>query len=69
MMAFGEIKWKTTPDILQMGKKRILTLKNYYEDDMKLEPRIFEKTNQIWRKTLLRFKDENDDEEHHHEYL
>ena len=46
---------KTTVDILQMGKKRISDDWNYWEDNMKLEPRIFERTGKIWRKNSSSF--------------
>ena len=46
MMAFGEKKQKTTPDILRMGEeKEYLTNGIIREDNMKLEPQIFERTD------------------------
>ena len=38
---------KTTPDILRMGKKRISDKWNNREDNMKLEPQIFERMGKI----------------------
>jgi hypothetical protein len=37
-----------------MGMKRILIIENNYEDDMKLEPQMFKRTEQDLRETLLR---------------
>ena len=48
--------------------KRILTIKNNYEDGMKLERRIFGRTGKDLRGTLLwSSKTMNDDEKHHYE--
>ena len=45
------LRWKemekTTPDILRMGKKRIFDKGIIQEDNMKLEPRIFERMDKI----------------------
>ena len=50
--------------------KRILTIENNYESGMKLEPRIFKRTDQDLRETLLQSSHyENDNEKHHHELL
>ena len=69
MMAFGGKKWK------QLMKcsgwvKRILTIKNNYEDGIKLEPWILKRMKQDLEETLLlSSKSENDSEKHHHELL
>ena len=50
--------------------KRIPHKRNTYEDGMKLEPRIFKKTGQDLRETLLRSSNvENEDEKCHEELL
>ena len=47
-----------------------MTIKNNYEDGIKLELRIFKRTGKDLRGTLLRSSHaENDDEKHHHELL
>ena len=46
-MAFGETKQKSTPDILRMDEKNIRQAEIIREDDMKLEPRNFERTDKI----------------------
>ena len=43
---------ETTQEILN-GKKRILTIENNYEDGMKLESRIFERTDKIQEKSFF----------------
>ena len=68
MMAFGGKKWK------QLMKcsgwvKRISTIKNNYEDDMKLEPWIFKRMDQDLREILLRSSKVEKDGENHHELL
>ena len=61
----GNNSWNA-PD----GKKRIVTIKNNYEDGIKLEPWISWRKGKDLRGTLLRSsKSENDDEKHHHELL
>ena len=56
--------------MLRMDKKRIVTIKNNYEDGMKLEPGISGRTGKDLRGTLLRSSNvENDDGKHHHELL
>ena len=48
MMASGEKKQKSTPEILWMvEKKEFPTNRIIREDNMKLEPRIFERTGKI----------------------
>ena len=48
MMASSETKQKSTPDILWIGeKKEYLTNGIIREDNMKLEPRNFERTGKI----------------------
>ena len=47
MMASGEKKCKTTPDILRMGKKEYLTNGIIQEYNMKLEPQTSERTDKI----------------------
>ena len=49
--------------------KRILTIENNYEDGMKLEPRIFKRTDQDLGKILLRSSNVENDDENHHELL
>ena len=64
MMGSEESNWKDSciaPD----GWKEFSQSKTI---GITLEPRIFERTDKIWRKTLLRSsKSDNDDEEHHNE--
>ena len=53
-------------EMLPMGKKRIPHNQNNNEDGMKLEPRIFKRTGQDLRETLLRSPNaENEDEKCH----
>ena len=48
---------KKTPDILRMGEKEYLTNRIIREDNMKLEPRNFERTDKIrGKKPFLVFK-------------
>ena len=48
--------------------KRIIIIENNYEDGLKLEPRIFKRTDMIWRKNSCSdLNAKNDDEKHHHE--
>ena len=48
MMASGEAKQKSTPEILWIGeKKEYMTNGIIREDNMKLEPWIFERTGKI----------------------
>ena len=62
MMAFGGKKWKPLMNCFGWVK-RIVTIKNNYEDGIKLELRIFGRTGKDLRGTLLRSsKFENDDE-------
>ena len=49
--------------------KRILTIENNYEDGMKLEPRIFQRTDQDLGEILLRSSNVENDDENHHELL
>ena len=51
------------------GKKRIVTIKNNYEDGMKLEPWISGRTGKDLRGTLLRSSNVENDDENHHELL
>ena len=65
MMAFGESNWKYS-ELLRMGEKKSHNRKQLWEDVVMLESRIFERTDKIWRKTLLRSSNvENEDENHH----
>ena len=48
MMVSGDAKQKSTPEILWIGeKKEYLTNGIIREDNMKLEPRNFERTDKI----------------------
>ena len=61
---------KRIHEMLRMGMKRIPHNRNNNEDGMKLEPRIFKRTGQDLRETLLRSSNvENEDEKCHEELL
>ena len=69
-MAFGWSRNENNSEMLRMGKKRIARLETIWEDDNKLEPWIFKRTDQDLGEILLRSSNvENDDEKHHHELL
>ena len=68
-MAFGGSQERIR-EMLRMGIKIIPHNQNDNEDGKKLEPRIFKKTGQDLRETLLRSPNvENEDEKCHEELL
>ena len=60
-----ENQTEKTPELLRMGEKNSHNRKQLWEDGIKLEPWIFDRTDKKLRGTLLQSsKPENDDENH-----